>query len=71
MRKPVGEAIRLQRLRALTGFTPTGRLGVGTIDCVLFGFFPTWRNVWNVLTKPRFVVGAYRLRRRTSWLLEN
>ncbi len=27
-------------------------LGVGTLNCVLFGFFPTWRNVWGVLTRP-------------------
>ena len=27
-------------------------LGVGTLNCVLFGFFPTWSNIWKVLTRP-------------------
>ena len=33
-------------------------LGVGTLNCVLFGFFPTWRNVWSVLTRPLFLVSG-------------
>jgi capsular polysaccharide transport system permease protein len=33
-------------------------LGVGTLNCVLFGFFPTWKNVWGVLTRPLFIVSA-------------
>ena len=33
-------------------------LGVGTMNCVLFGFFPTWRHVWNVLTKPLFILSG-------------
>lgn len=33
-------------------------LGVGTLNCVLFGFFPTWRNVWNVLTRPLFLMSG-------------
>ena len=28
-------------------------LGVGTLNCVLFGFFPTWKNVWSVLSRGR------------------
>lgn len=27
-------------------------LGIGTLNCVLYGFFPTWHNVWGVLTRP-------------------
>jgi capsular polysaccharide transport system permease protein len=27
-------------------------LGIGTLNCVLFTFFPTWKNVWTVLTRP-------------------
>ena len=50
----------LDPVSALIGFTLTGLLGlgVGTINCVLFGMFPTWRNVWNVLTKPLFIVSG-------------
>lgn len=33
-------------------------LGVGAANCVLFGFFPTWKNVWAVLTRPLFIVSA-------------
>lgn len=30
-------------------------LGVGTVNCVLFGLFPTWKNVWTVLTRPLLI----------------
>ena len=33
-------------------------LGVGTLNCVLFGFFPTWKNVWAVLTRPLFILSG-------------
>jgi capsular polysaccharide transport system permease protein len=33
-------------------------LGVGTLNCVLFGFFPTWKNVWGVLTRPLFILSS-------------
>ena len=33
-------------------------LGVGTLNCVIFGFWPTWRNIWNVLTKPLFIISG-------------
>ena len=33
-------------------------LGVGAVNCVLFGFFPTWKNVWAVLTRPLFIVSG-------------
>ena len=33
-------------------------LGVGTLNCVLFGFFPTWKNVWSVLIRPLFLLRA-------------
>jgi capsular polysaccharide transport system permease protein len=33
-------------------------IGVGTMNCVLFGFFPTWKNVWSVLNKPLFIVSG-------------
>ena len=52
----------LDPLSALAGFTLAGMigLGTGTINCVLFGLFPTWRHVWSVLTRPLFVLsGAF------------
>ena len=33
-------------------------LGIGTMNCVLFGLFPTWSNVWGVLTRPLFLVST-------------
>jgi capsular polysaccharide transport system permease protein len=33
-------------------------LGVGTMNCVLFGLYPTWKNVWGVLTRPLFIVSS-------------
>ena len=33
-------------------------LGVGRLNCVLFGFFPTWRNIWSVLTRPLFLISG-------------
>ena len=33
-------------------------VGIGMVNCVLFGFFPTWKNVWSVLTRPLFLVSG-------------
>lgn len=33
-------------------------LGVGTLNCVLIGFFPTWQNVWSMINRPLFVVSG-------------
>jgi capsular polysaccharide transport system permease protein len=33
-------------------------LGFGTLNCALFGFWPTWRHLWNVLTKPLFLMSG-------------
>lgn len=33
-------------------------LGVGTMNCVLFGLYPTWKNVWSVVTRPLFILSG-------------
>lgn len=33
-------------------------LGMGTVNCVLIGFFPTWKNVWSVLSRPLFLMSG-------------
>lgn len=33
-------------------------LGVGTLNCVLFGFFPTWKNIWSVFNRPLFILSG-------------
>jgi capsular polysaccharide transport system permease protein len=52
--------VMLDPLSAFLGFTLAGLLGlgVGTINCVLFGLFPTWKHIWSVITKPLFVISG-------------
>ena len=33
-------------------------LGIGTLNCVLFGFYPTWKNVWTILNRPLFILSG-------------
>jgi capsular polysaccharide transport system permease protein len=33
-------------------------LGLGTLNCVLFGFFPTWQNIWKVTSRPLFLMSG-------------
>jgi capsular polysaccharide transport system permease protein len=52
-----GLPLHIDLAAAFSGFLLMGLLGlgVGTLNCVLVGFWPTWRNIWNVLTKPLFI----------------
>lgn len=52
--------VSLDPAAIFSGFLLMGLLGLGlgTINCVLFGFWPTWRHVWNVLTKPLFIASG-------------
>lgn len=52
--------VNLDMRPVLAGFALTALvgLGVGTLNCVLIGFFPTWRNIWSILTKPLFIVSG-------------
>ncbi|MEL6234072.1 MAG: ABC transporter permease [Pseudomonadota bacterium] len=33
-------------------------LGVGSVNCVLIGFFPTWERFWTIMTTPLFIISA-------------
>jgi len=33
-------------------------LGVGMVNCVLFGLFPIWSQVWGILTRPLFLASG-------------
>ena len=46
--------------RAATAFVLASLLGlgVGTVNCVLTGFFPTWRNIWSVISRPLFLASG-------------
>lgn len=46
--------------RVLTAFAMASflGLGIGTLNSVLFGFFPTWKNLWKVMTRPLYLVSG-------------
>lgn len=33
-------------------------LGIGTLNAVLFGFFPVWRSIWKILTRPKMILSG-------------
>ncbi|WP_181164609.1 ABC transporter permease [Amaricoccus solimangrovi] len=33
-------------------------LGIGAVNCVLFGFFPTWRSIWKILSRPKMIASG-------------
>ena len=53
-------AVNFEPIRVVRAFAMAAALGlgVGTLNCVLFGFFPTWKNIWGVLTRPLFLVSG-------------
>jgi capsular polysaccharide transport system permease protein len=52
--------VSLDPAAVFNGFLLMGLLGLGlgTLNCVLFGFWPTWRHIWNVATRPLFIVSG-------------
>ena len=46
------------RLAAGFGLAALVGLGVGSVNCVLIGFFPTWKNIWTVLSRPIFILSG-------------
>ena len=53
-------AVNFEPIRVVRAFAMAALLGlgVGTLNCVLFGFFPTWKNIWGVLTRPLFLISG-------------
>ncbi len=33
-------------------------IGSGTLNCVLFSFFPVWQRVWGVINRPLFLISG-------------
>lgn len=33
-------------------------LGVGSVNCVLFGLFPTWKNIWTIISRPTMIMSG-------------
>ena len=52
--------VTLDLAAIFNGFLLMGLLGLGfgTLNCVIFRFWPTWRQFWSVLTKPLFVISC-------------
>ena len=52
--------VTLDLAAIFNGFLLMGLLGLGfgTLNCVIFRFWPTWRHIWNVLTKPLFLISG-------------
>lgn len=47
-----GQILLAVSLAALLG------LGIGTLNCVLFSFFPVWQRVWTVINRPLFLISG-------------
>lgn len=47
-------------------------LGIGSLNCVLFGLFPAWEMVWSILSRPLFLAsGILILYENMSVMLRN
>ena len=33
-------------------------LGVGSVNAVLTGFYPTWESIWSIITRPLFIISG-------------
>jgi capsular polysaccharide transport system permease protein len=33
-------------------------LGVGSVNAVLMGFYPTWESIWSIITRPLFIISG-------------
>lgn len=44
----------------LTSFAMAATLGfgIGLVNCVVMGFFPIWRNIWLIFTRPLFLASG-------------
>lgn len=55
-----GEGVhpRIDRLLNGFGMLAVMALGFGTLNCFLFGTFPVWERVWNILNRPLFLISG-------------
>lgn len=33
-------------------------LGIGSVNCVIGGFYPTWEMIWSIATRPLFIISG-------------
>jgi len=48
----IGAILEAMLLAVLLG------LGVGTVNCVISGFYPTWDMIWSIATRPLFLASG-------------
>ena len=41
-----------------TGLAMFLGLGIGVLNCALFGLFPVWMQIWSIATRPMFLVSG-------------
>ncbi|WP_235859936.1 ABC transporter permease [Tranquillimonas rosea] len=50
--------IQLGPILGAMGLGAVFGLGVGVLNCLLTGLFPTWAIVWSIITRPLFIVSG-------------
>jgi capsular polysaccharide transport system permease protein len=48
----LGPVVTALALAALLG------LGVGVLNCLIFGLYPVWEQIWSILTRPLFLASG-------------
>lgn len=46
------------RIASALGMAATLAFGAGTINCYLFSAFPAWERIWQIVTRPLFIVSG-------------
>lgn len=52
--------VELDPLRLLNalGMLTTLALGIGAVNCYLFGTYPVWERIWSILNRPMFFISG-------------
>lgn len=50
--------VQLETIISALSMTAALGLGIGTFNCVVFGFFPIWQHIWSVLNRPLFIISG-------------
>lgn len=56
----VSSRVILDFVPIITAFALAGLLGlgVGLVNCLLNGFFPVWKSIWGIVTRPLFIASG-------------
>ncbi|WP_170317616.1 ABC transporter permease [Paroceanicella profunda] len=55
-----GVQVNLDLINVLSAFSMVALLGtgIGTLNCVLFSFYPSWQRVWSIMMRPLFILSG-------------